>query len=225
MNILDIGIIIFILFGGVIGFKRGFFQQTLSSLGWIAVIILAFLFKDAVALYLINNFPYFELGGVFEGVKSINILIYSTIAFLLLGALFTVILKLLIRMVSVFEKALNFTIFLGIPSKILGALLGMVENYLILFIILYVITLPVFHFKFVEESKLKDTILSGTPIVSKYIGKTETVFNEIVSLKDKYSTAIDSTQFDKDIIKILIDNNIVTEDTIIKLRNQNKLNK
>lgn len=225
MNIVDVIIILVILFGAVIGFKRGFFKQTLVSLGWIAVVILSFMFKESLALFLINNFPFINLGGIFEGVKSINILIYETAAFLILGALFTIILKILIGLSGILEKALNFTIFLGIPSKILGALMGAIEAYIVVFIVLFIVTLPVFNFKIVNESKYKDQVLSGTPLISKYATKTVKVFDEIVALKDKHKDEVDGSAFDKDIIKLLIDNNIVTEDTIIRLKNENKLSK
>lgn len=225
MNIVDAIIILLIVFGGVVGFKRGFFKQTLVSLGWIVVLILAFMFKDALALFLMNSFPFINVGGIFEGVKSINILIYEVIAFLLLGALLTVILKILIKLTGWLEKFLNFTIFLGIPSKILGAFMGMLEAYLIVIVILFIISLPIFNIDFVQKSKLKDQIFDGTPIISKYLNKTVTVFDEIIVLKDKYEKSIDSTQFDKDIIELLVSNNIVSEDTIIRLKNQNKLNK
>ena len=46
MNILDIGIIIFIIFGGILGLKRGFTKELVEALGFIVVIILAYFLKN-----------------------------------------------------------------------------------------------------------------------------------------------------------------------------------
>ena len=43
MNIIDIGIILFILSGAIIGLKRGFTKQLVSSIGCILIVILSFI--------------------------------------------------------------------------------------------------------------------------------------------------------------------------------------
>ena len=46
MNILDIGIVIFILFGAVLGFKRGLTSELVKTVGFIVVVILAYFLKN-----------------------------------------------------------------------------------------------------------------------------------------------------------------------------------
>ena len=44
MNIIDIGIIILLAFGAIIGFKRGFTTELVKALSFVLVVVLAFIF-------------------------------------------------------------------------------------------------------------------------------------------------------------------------------------
>jgi len=44
MNVVDIGIVIFLVFGAILGFKRGFTRQLVGSVGLIVIVLLAFKF-------------------------------------------------------------------------------------------------------------------------------------------------------------------------------------
>ena len=46
VNVVDIVILIFLAFGAVLGFKRGFTHQLVSLLGVFAIIILSYLLKN-----------------------------------------------------------------------------------------------------------------------------------------------------------------------------------
>ena len=58
MNVVDIIILIFLAFGAVLGFKRGFTKQLVSLVGIFAIIILSFLLKNPVSVFLYNNLPF-----------------------------------------------------------------------------------------------------------------------------------------------------------------------
>lgn len=223
MNIVDIIIIIFLAFGALIGFKRGFTKQLISSIGLIAVVILAFIFKNPVSTLLYENLPFFKFGGIFKGVTVLNILIYEVIAFFLVLAILMIILKILLFISGIFERFLNMTILLGFPSKILGAVLGILENFIIAFVVLYILTLPIFNIKGLEESKIKNTILKKTPILSTQIDKSIKVIDEFVKLKDKYETAVDSASFNLEALDLLLEYKITTVSSVEKLLEQDKL--
>ena len=115
------------------------------------------------------------------------------------------------------------TILLGIPSKILGAVLGILENFIIAFIVLYILTLPIFNIKGLEDSKIKNTILKKTPILSTQIDKSIKVIDEFVELKNKYETAVDPVGFNLEALDLLLEYKITTVSSVEKLLEQDKL--
>ena len=134
-----------------------------------------------------------------------------------------IILKILLFISGMFERFLNMTILLGIPSKILGAILGIVENVIIAFIVLYILTLPIFNIKGLEQSKIKNTILTKTPILSTQIDKSIKAIDEFVELKDKYETAVDPVGFNLEALDLLLEYKITTVSSVEKLLEQDKL--
>ena len=223
MNIIDVLIIVFLLFGGYIGFKRGLTKQLLSSIGLILVVVLAFVFKNPVSTFMYENLPFFKFGGVFKGVTVLNILVYEVIAFFLVLALLLIILRVLIFISGIFETFLKMTIVLGIPSKILGGVLGIVENFIILFILLYVFTLPIFGIDGLNESKLGKKILKNTPYFSSQIDKSVSVAYEFIDLKEKNEKATNPNEFNLEALDLLLKRNIITIESVDKLIEKEKL--
>ena len=158
MNIIDVLIILLILAGGVLGWKKGFTREIVSFVGVFAVVILSFLLKNPVSAFLYEHLPFFKFGGLLKGVTTVNILIYEIIALLIVMSILTILLKVLSLLTNIFEKLLNFTIILGIPSKILGMLVGFIEGFVWVFIILYILSLPVFSIKEFENTRIRNNI-------------------------------------------------------------------
>lgn len=223
MSVIDISIIILIIFGGLLGFKRGFTKQLLSFVGFLAVIVLAFVLKNYISVLMYENLPFFPFGGVLKGVTVLNIALYEMIAFFMVLALLMFILRLLLFASGVFETVLNFTIILGIPSKILGAIIGMLEVYVITFIALYVLSLPTWNLSVINDSKYKDKILNNTPILSGYVDKTMSVFDEFAVLKDKYKEADNANQFNYETLDLFLKYQVVTVESVKKLDEKNKI--
>ena len=73
MNIIDVVSILIILLFGVIGLKKGVIKSLVQLVGTCAVLVLAFVFKDYLANFLMEHLPFFNFGGVFDGISSINI--------------------------------------------------------------------------------------------------------------------------------------------------------
>ena len=223
MNIIDVLIIAFLAFGGFVGFKRGLTKQLLSSLGLILVVVFAFILKNPVSIYMYENLPFFKFGGIFKGVTVLNILIYEVIAFFLVLAVLLILLRVLIFISGIFETFLKMTIILGIPSKILGAILGVVENFIIVFLLLYVFTLPIFGLEGVNESKFGQMILKNTPYFSKQINKSVEVAYEFIDLKEKYEKATNPNKFNLEALDLLLKRNIIAISSVDKLIEKDKL--
>lgn len=222
---LDIIILMFLIFGALIGFKRGIIKQSVMTIGIILVIILSFILKNPISSLMYKNLPFFNFYGLYENISVINILLYELISFFLVFAVLSTIFIVLVKISSTIERILRVTIILAIPSKILGAIFGIIEYYLISFIVLFVLMQPVFELnsnKFFEDSKLKNVILEKTPIISNYIqGTLDTIYEigDLIKDKDKYS----DQEVNCKIIEIMKENKIIEQDSLDYLYSSGKI--
>ena len=223
MSFIDIIILIVLGLGFLVGLKRGFTRQLVSLLGIFVILILSFLFKNPISVFLYNNLPFFNFGGIFKDITVLNILVYEVIAFFIVFSVLTIIFKILLGVNKIFEKILNATIILGIPSKILGAILGVVQYYIYIFIVLYVLNLPIFNLSIINNSKLSNSILDKTPILNKICDETLEVFNEIIELKEEYSTTTNVGEFNQKTLKIMIDKEVITKENAQILIDKGKI--
>lgn len=226
MNIVDLIIILLIIFGAVSGFKKGFTRSLVSALGVVAVVVLAFLLKNPVSVFLYEHLPFFEFGGIIKGVTVLNIALYEIIAFLIVAAVLGLILKILSVVTSIFEHLLSITVVLGIPSKILGAVVGALEWFVIVFIALYIINMPFVSINVdeVRNSQLTPTILNSTPLLSNAIEDTTKVIDEFTVLKDKYKDSdVNTNEFNRETLDLFLKYNVVTVKSVDKLVEDNKL--
>lgn len=223
MNIVDIVILILLGFGALIGFKRGFTRQLVSLIGIFAILIFSFLLKNPISVFLYNNLPFFNFGGIFKDITVLNILVYEVVAFFIVFIVLTIIFKILLKITKVFEKILTATIILGIPSKILGAILGVVQNLIYIFIVLYILSLPTFNISIINDSKVANTILEKTPILNSVCDETLAVFNEVIELKEDYETTTDVGKFNQNALDIMIEKGIITKENAQNLLDKGKI--
>lgn len=223
MNIVDIIIILFILMGAVVGFKRGFTKELVCAVSFFVIIVLSFLLKNPVSIFLYEHLPFFKFGGILKGVTVLNIALYEIIAFLVVMGILTVILNILKKATSIFEKILKFTIILGIPSKILGAIVGLIESFVWVFIVLYILNLPVFHINELDNSKYKDQILEKTPILSELVKDSVGVIKEFSELKTKYEETTSPSEFNRETLDLFLKYDIITVESVDYLVEKDKL--
>ena len=223
MDIVGIIILIFLAFGALLGFKRGFTRELVSLVGIFLILVLSFILKNPISVFLYNNLPFFSFGGIFKDITVLNILMYEVIAFFIVFFVLTIIFRLLLMLTKVFEKFLTLTIILGIPSKILGAILGVLQYLIYTFIILYILSLPTFNLSIVNESKTANTILNKTPILNKVCDDTLDTFNEIIKLKDEYKTTNNMDEFNQKALNVMIEKGIITKENAQKLIDKGKI--
>ena len=106
MNVIDVAVILMILCAGVVGFKRGFFKQIVMTVGLLLVYVLAFKLKDPLASWMSLNLPFFN----FNGLTMLNVILYQTIAFIIVFSLIMIIFKIVLSLTGALEKILKFTI-------------------------------------------------------------------------------------------------------------------
>ncbi len=224
MNITDILIIVFILLGAVVGFKRGFTSSLVNFIGVILVAVIAYFLKNPVGDFLMSFCPFFAFDGIIKGVTVLNIAVYQIIAFILVFSILMIGLKLLLMATGILETILKFTIVLGIPSKILGAIVGLIENYIIVFFVLYLLSMPNFlEVGFIKESKYREPILKNTPILSGVAESTLEVLDEFKGLTDKYEQSENSNEFNLETLDLFLKYRVVTVDTVKNLVESGKI--
>lgn len=225
MNIVDILIIIFILFGALLGFKRGFTKELVEAIGFILVIILAYILKNPLSVIMYEYLPFFEI-GILKNAEILNILIYEILAFIICLIILSIILRLILLATTIFEKILNATIILGIPSKLAGAVVGIIHHFVFAFIILYILSLVCFDVDIINQSKLKNKILNDTPILSTFVDKSIIVIDEFIELKNKYNDdSISEDQFNYDAVELFLKYDIITKESLQKLFDEGKIKK
>ena len=214
--LVDVLIILLIISGGCIGAARGFTRQAVTMVGFVLVLVLSFLFKDMLANLLLNICPFFK----FNGLTSLNILLYEALSLLILVGIFSSLLNVLINLTSLFEKLLNATIVLGVASKLLGFVLGCIEYIAISFIVITLLTVKVD----ISDSKVSNFILHNTPGLSQVCNNTIKTINDINDLKEKYEDTEDQqAQLNRDMLDLMIKNKIISQEKADELVDKNKL--
>jgi len=224
MNIVDAIIILLVLACGLAGFKRGVFKQLVTTVGFVLVVVLAFYLKNPIAEFLSLHLPFFTFGEGVANAISFNIILYQLISFILVIIVLETVLQVLIKVTGIVEKILKFTIILGIPSKILGFIVGIVEGFIITFLILFFLRQPGFNLKIFDESKLTDPILKSTPVLSQVAGGFVDTFNDLYELgNDYYEQKMDEDTLNLKSIDVMLEHKIITPNYVVKLVDANKI--
>ena len=226
MSILDIIIIVLIGLGFFAGFQRGIIKQGVLTVGTSLVVFFAFLLKNPLSMFMYQHFPFFT-SGILKNYSILNILVYELIAFFILVAIFGLILAIVVKLSGVVERMVRATVILALPSRILGGLLGAIEVYIYTFIILFIITMPIFSVSktdFVTKSKLKDGILKNTILLSHFsndVNNSVTEINDLLKSKNKLGTE----EFNCKALNVFYKHKIVNDDALKYLRDENKIDK
>ncbi len=221
-NVIDIIIVLFILIGGVVGFKEGVLKKLTSVIGLILVVVLAFILKNKLSIYFYENLPFFDLWGVFKGIQILNVVFYEMVAFLLIASLLMLVYRLLLAVTGLIEKILKATVILGIPSKILGFIVGLVEAYIWVYIFLFVLTLPMINIKAIYTSKLASFVMEETPYLSKYTDKTKDIYTNLYNIIDNRQEKTNK-EVNEEAINLMLKYDIITPESAQKLIDSNKV--
>ena len=224
MNIVDIIIIVSIVLGVLLGFVRGFFKETVIFIGTILVVVLAFVLKNPLSLILYKNLPFFKFKGIFEGISTLNILMYEILAFIIALAILSIALTIIIKISGIIEKILKLTIVLALPSKLLGAIVGFIQSIVVLYVFLFLLSLPILRVPYIKNSKYAQMILEKTPVISKVTDGLVKTFNEISDFADKnIKNNVDKRQTNREMLEIMLKNDVVTSENVKYLSDKGKI--
>ena len=145
------------------------------------------------------------------------------LAFLIIASLLMLVYRVILGITGLIEKVLKATIILSIPSKIIGFIIGLFEYYIWIYIFLFILTLPVFNIKDIYESKLATYMINETPILSKYTGKTLTIYNDLYEIIDNRESKTNE-KVNEEAMKLMLEYEIITVESAQKLVDRNKVN-
>lgn len=222
MNVVDVIIIALLVVGGVAGFKAGVIKKLTDFIGMFVVIILAFYLKNYISVIMYENLPFFNFFGLINGIDALNILLYEVIAFLVIFIALLFVLKVVLMLTGLVEKILKATVILSIPSKLLGIVVGVIEMYVYLFLILVIVSLPIFDSSFLKDSKMNNFILNNTPVLSGVSEKIIDIYGDVYNIIDNRKNKTNE-QLNEEILKVLIDKKVVTKESAKKLVDKNKI--
>ena len=225
IGFVDFIIAILIIIGGIIGFKNGVIKEGTKFIGLLIVIIVSFMLKDKLMVFLYENLPFinFRILSVITGLNAINILVYQVLSFLIIFIALMFLLKVIVVITGLVELLVKMTVFLSLPTKILGAIVGAIEFYVYVFIVLYVVNLPIFNLPYVNDSMLGTKMLEDTPILSDLVDDTVSVYSDIWNIiKDKKGR--EDEEINTLVLVSLLDHKLITVESARKLVNANKIN-
>ena len=222
MNVVDVIIIALLILGGVAGFKAGVIKKLTDFIGMFVVIILAFYLKNYISVIMYENLPFFNFFGLINGIDALNILLYEVIAFLVIFIALLFVLKVILMLTGLVEKILKATVILSIPSKLLGIVVGVIEMYVYLFLILVIVSLPIFDSSFLKNSKMNNFILNNTPVLSSVSEEIIDIYGDVYNIIDNRKNKTNE-QLNEEILRVLIDKKVVTKESAKKLVDRNKV--
>lgn len=222
MNIFSVIVILLIISSGVMGLKKGFLKESVVFIGTILVYIISFLLKDKIGLVLCKWFPFFS----FDGLQTLNILVYQLIAFVFIATILFSIATIIFKLTGIIQKLVDITIILTLPSKILGFIFGILEGYIVMFLILIILAIPLRNVELFKESTVVTKIMYNSPILSRTLGGVPKTIEDILDV----TTEMQKTDYNKnkvalDIMKIELDHNIISKEDTLDLIERGKLDK
>ena len=219
MKIVDAVIILFLLLGAVIGFKKGFIRTMVSLIGVFLTIILSYYLKQPVVNLMYKFLPFFNYGGL----TVLNIFVYESLAFLFIYIMLSAILGIIINISGIVEKILKLTIVFGLISKILGAIAGVLEMLLFIFTASFVLVRLNFSKPYIVESKMAMTILGRTPVLANIAAPTYVAFDKIYNLQKDFVTTEDKAKYNKESLKILVEYGVISKEQAMTFVKEGKI--
>ncbi|MDN3426984.1 CvpA family protein [Microbacterium sp. APC 3898] len=169
---LDILLLIILLGGIIVGAKRGFIVQLIHMVGFVVALIVAYKYYKPLSEYFTLWIPYPAVNENSQFTIVVDQLdLDQTFYQLLAFALIFFVVKFGLQLIASMFDFLKFLPVLGFFSKILGAVLGLIEVYILLFIFIYVLALlPVDAVQNqLENSGIAQSMLEHTPYFSEKV--------------------------------------------------------
>ena len=217
MGILDIVIVLILIVSMFVGLKQGFLKGIISLIGIFLITIVAFIFRDNLADILLKICPFFKFSGQYEGITSLNILIYEGIAFIVIFMLLFGVLAFILGITGLIQKIIDISVVLTLPSKILSIIVGLINGAVIVFIMLYVMLNINPARKYVYKSYISKMIMERTAILSKSTSNSYLAYEEINKSIKTCKKEHNKNKCNTDVANTLIKYDIISKDDVEEL--------
>jgi hypothetical protein len=207
-------ILIAILIGDIVaGYKKGFLESGVRFLKSLIALLLAYLFKGPLSTYMYLNLPLMEFDGIFKGVSAISILLYEAVAFFVVFIGVWIILNIISTIIKLDEKVLRLVSLIGVPNKIMGAIVGGLKSLIILYFILSALYVGSSFMKINTESAVGNFIVD-LPVLKNTFGNTLDSLDNITEMAVEYENVQNKEQLNKESIDVLLEYGIITEENL-----------
>ena len=224
MTWVGIVILLFAVLGGFLGWRSGALRALINLIGLLAIAVLSFQFKDFLGSIIISKMPFFSFGGMFAGVYSVNFLFYQALAFIVVFLLLYCVLNILINLSGMVEVIDRFTKIYELPSKIGGALIGVVESFVYMFLVVFVLLAIPPTSKLMIEDKVAMTVALKTPVMTKVFAlslRAEQMQYDYVKNMD--DTPAGHEKVEQQILYELVDDRVIEADLVKTVQEDGKL--
>ncbi|MDS9471678.1 CvpA family protein [Sporosarcina pasteurii] len=169
---LDLLILLLFLGGLITGFRRGLIVQAIHMTGFIIALIIAYLYYKDLSEKFVLWIPYpgvtadsklsFSVGEL-----DLDITFYRLLAFVLIF----IVVKFGLQLIASMFDFLKYLPVLGFLARLSGAVLGLVEFYIAIFLILYVAYLLPIDFiqAIIQKSIIASAMFEHTPLLSEKV--------------------------------------------------------
>ena len=220
--VINVVVILILILGTYSGLKKGFLQSSIRIIGLIIAIIAAYILKNPISVFLYTHLPFFKFGGLFKGVSVLNVIVYELIAFLALLIIFLIAIKIICKITSLVDKVLSLIFLLGIPNKILGAIVGFIESVIILYFVSFVFKFTCNFMNLDIKPSLVDDVVNF-PVLKQTFGSSLSSLDEITSLALEYKDTKDKDEFNEKAMDILVKYKVITEENLQILIDSGKI--
>ena len=197
----------------VAGYKTGFLESGVKFLKTIIAMLVAYFVKAPLSEYMYVNLPFFQFDGIFKGVSAISILLYELIAFFIVFILIIAILNIISNVLGLERRILRLVSFIGVPNKIMGAIIGGLKSLVMLYFLLSALFVGSSIYGFNVRDSIGDYIVE-LPILNNTFGNVLDSFEEIGVLAKEYENTQDKESLNNKSIDILLDYGIITKDNL-----------
>lgn len=169
---LNILLLVLLIGGIIVGAKRGFVVQLIHMVGFVIALVAAYTYYKPLSEYFVLWIPYPAINENSQFTLVVDQLdLDQTFYQLLAFAIIFFVVKFALQLIASMFDFLKYLPVLGFFSKILGAVLGFIEAYILLFIFIYVFALlPIDAVQNqLENSGIAQAMLEHTPYFSEKV--------------------------------------------------------
>lgn len=225
MSYVDLGLLVILIISTFIGYKSGVIKSIVRLLALVISVIVAYQLKDFVAEFLIDIMPFFDFGGLFEGITSMSILFYHGVSFLVIFIIIYSLLSIVIMLAGFLDKILKMTIILYLPDKILGGIVGFIQGTMISFVIIFVLAQVPYTQEYVIDSTYGYQILHRTPVIRTVLADCTVISGDIADIIMNVDTDDEDYKTDTQIaiMNVFVKYGLITAETAQELVDSEKV--